>query len=99
VHCPTGCTQEAVLDALNTQGLWSSSGRKGEGDAYTPLKSTAAMQAQVCTLIQFAEAKQLPVDFLRGLGLQDMSYLGQPADRIPYFMPDGSEGPVQFRIA
>jgi len=54
---------------------------------------------QGCTLAQYAEAKRLPVDFLRQLGLSDTQYLRAPAVRIPYLLEDGSEGPVRFRLA
>jgi len=54
---------------------------------------------QGCTLAQYAEAKRLPVDFLRQLGLSDVQYLGTPAVRIPYLLEDGSEGPARFRLA
>ncbi len=54
---------------------------------------------QPCTLAAYAEAKRLPVHFLKGLGLSDFSYLSAPAIRIPYMLEDGSEGPVRFRLA
>jgi hypothetical protein len=52
-----------------------------------------------CSLQQYAETKQLPIDFLRGLGLSELSYLGQPAVRIPYLDLGGVERAVQFRLA
>src|SRR5581483_5383335 len=45
-----------------------------------------------------ADAKKLPVDFLRGLGLST-PWINQPCVRIPYFDPDGHEVAVRFRIA
>jgi hypothetical protein len=54
---------------------------------------------QPCTLAAYAEAKGLPVEFLRGIGLSDMSYLSQPAIRVPYLLSDGTEGPIRFRVA
>jgi hypothetical protein len=53
-----------------------------------------------CTLTQYAELKGLPIAFLAGQGLSDISYQGAPAVRIPYFGPDGRELlSVQFRTA
>ncbi len=52
-----------------------------------------------CTLIQYSEAKQLPVEFLRGLGLSDMVYQGRPAIRIPYRNGQGKEVAVRYRTA
>jgi hypothetical protein len=40
----------------------------------------------------------LPEAFLRELGLVDFRYRGTPAVRIPYFLEDGSDGPVRFRL-
>src|SRR5687768_9910999 len=51
------------------------------------------------TLAQYAEAKGLPVDFLRELGLSDISYMGSPAVRMPYKDGDGNETAVRFRLA
>jgi len=52
-----------------------------------------------CTLAQYAEAKQLPIEFLKSLGLQDKPYLGNPAIRIPYLVSGGATASVRFRIA
>ena len=52
-----------------------------------------------CTLEAYAEAKGLPVDFLRSLGLTDAKYSDAPAVRMPYVDADGHEQAVRFRIA
>ena len=52
-----------------------------------------------CTLEAYAEAKGLPVDFLRSLGLTDAKYADAPALRMPYVDADGHEQAVRFRIA
>ena len=62
-------------------------------------ENNGVQQCNGFTLAGYAEAKKLPVDFLRGLGLSDMAYMGAPAVRIPYHNPDGTEGPVRFRVA
>ncbi len=51
------------------------------------------------TLAQYAEAKRLPVDFLRGLGLRDQRYLDAPAVRIAYLGTDGTEAAARYRVA
>jgi hypothetical protein len=51
------------------------------------------------TLAQYADAKKLPLDFLRGVGLSDMPYQGSPAIRMPYFAEDGTQAAVRFRLA
>jgi hypothetical protein len=62
-------------------------------------ENNGVQQCNGLTLAGYAEAKKLPVDFLRGLGLSDMAYMGAPAVRIPYHNQDGTEGPVRFRVA
>ena len=51
------------------------------------------------TLEQYAEHKRLPVEFLRSLGLVEVTYMDAPAVRIPYRDPAGAEIAVRFRIA
>jgi hypothetical protein len=41
----------------------------------------------------------LPIDFLRGLGLRDVTYLEKPAVRIPYPDEEGQEAAVRFRVS
>jgi hypothetical protein len=52
-----------------------------------------------CTLGEYSEEKQLPEDFLRGLGLRDVSYLDKLAVRIPYPDEEGQEVGVRFRVS
>ena len=54
---------------------------------------------RACTLEAYAEAKGLPVDFLRSLGLSDAKYADAPAVRMPYVDADGHEQAVRFRIS
>jgi hypothetical protein len=50
------------------------------------------------TVAAYAEAKRLPLGFLQGIGLTDMTYHGVPAVRIPYFGHDGDTLAARFRI-
>jgi hypothetical protein len=52
-----------------------------------------------CTLGEYSEQKQLPEDFLRGLGLRNVTYLEKPAVRIPYPDEEGQETAVRFRVS
>ncbi len=58
-----------------------------------------ATPLQPCTLEAYAEAKKLPVEFLRKLGLSDFRYTGAPAIRIPYRDAAGVEVAVRFRTS
>jgi hypothetical protein len=51
------------------------------------------------TLAQLAEAKQLPVDFLKTFGVYETRSGGMPAVGIPYYSKDGSELAVQLRLS
>src|SRR5829696_3644809 len=52
-----------------------------------------------CTLEDYAAAKKLPVEFLRGLSLKDVTYEALPALRMPYPDEYGQEVAVRFRIS
>jgi hypothetical protein len=52
-----------------------------------------------CTLEGYSKEKKLPEDFLRGLGLRDVTYMEKPAVRIPYPDEEGQEVAVRFRVS
>jgi hypothetical protein len=108
-HAGAGCPVEKIVTALRLTmaDLFADAGRRnghakqGEGRLSIPRRTASTLQPPASgglTLAQYGAAKQLPVAFLQGLGLQDISYLGAPAVRIPYLGPDGTEGPVRFRL-
>ncbi len=51
------------------------------------------------TLAEYGRVKQLPLEFLQGIGLLDFHLQSVPAVRIPYFNTDGQEVAVRFRLA
>jgi hypothetical protein len=59
----------------------------------------ARVHTQGCTLKAYAEAKKIPISFLRGVGVKEVYYLGEPALQIPYPTFDSSPGPVRYRTA
>ena len=52
-----------------------------------------------CTLKEYSVEKKLPIEFLRGLGLRDVTYQEKPAVRIPYPNEEGQEVGVRFRVS
>jgi len=75
---------------------------KGEDKREKGLRDPAqpgAMAQPPCTLEAYAGAKELPVEFLRELGLSTVSYMGTKAVRMPYLTEDGREGAVRLRLA
>ena len=57
------------------------------------------LQESGFNLAQYAEAKQLPAEFLKGLGLGTTFISRIPAVRIPVLDPEGNEAAVCFRMA
>lgn len=103
LHCFAGCTAEQIVSALGLTlaDLFprNGHGRKERG-MYTPLVNTSTRQRSPgCTLEQYAQAKRLPVDFLKSVGLSDTKYLDLPSLRIPYLDESGQEVAVRYRIA
>ena len=99
VRCKAGCETETVVSAwgLTMADLFElSNGHRKKSFSYPP-KTTATLQP--CNLQNYAASKQLPVEYLKQLGLSDRNYQGKPAVRIPYFDENGEEIAVRFRIA
>lgn len=114
IKCHAGCTQEAVISALKAKGLWdgiyypetsetvkhppkSPKSRYKNGGKTVPLSNGTPETG--LTLAALAEAKKLPVDFLKSLGLSDFKYKGQPSIRIPYYDKGGNEIAIRFRLS
>jgi DNA-binding MarR family transcriptional regulator len=51
------------------------------------------------TLAEYAKTKQVPVNFLKSLGLGDMHLGGTPVVRVPYLNQQGEEVAVRFRLS
>ncbi len=89
-----------LLREARQGGRTTSNGKRGGRGVSTPRDNAATVQHPTsCTLAQYADAKQLPEDHLRRLGLSQITYQGHPAVRIPYTGPSGADGPVRFRTA
>jgi hypothetical protein len=99
VRCFAGCDTEDVVAALDLEMRDLFERRNGHKKGLrTTLPKTAAI-VQPCNLENYAEAKALPVEFLRNQGLREQKHQGQPAVRISYRGADGSEEAVRYRIA
>jgi hypothetical protein len=70
---------------------------QGRGDISPEQYRNGATPPAGCTLASYARAKRLPIEFLRSLGLTEITYLGWPAVRIPYYDGNGGEAAVRFR--
>ncbi len=91
-------------DTTIGQGRYSVTPPKKQGNlasktnqtTVTPLTLQSVIPVTVNTL---AEAKRLPLDFLKSLGIGDIKYNGQSAVRIPYYGENGQELAVRFRLS
>ncbi|MBX6765350.1 MAG: hypothetical protein IRY88_17030 [Rubrobacteraceae bacterium] len=104
MKCHAGCAAPDVVAALGLgmRDLFERNGHNEQGGrgVHTPPKTRATVQpCNPCSLEAYAEAKGLPVEFLRELGLSTISYMGRKAVRIPYLTEDGREVAVRLRLA
>ncbi len=104
LKCFAGCAAESVVDALGLRlaDLFPGSRNSAPTTPGIPPQSTATLQqspSSGLTLQAYADSKQIPIDFLRQLGMTDHKYNGRPAVRIPYLDVTGTETAVRFRLA
>lgn len=94
---PQGAAELCQRHAL---GRWDD---PGGGGARTPSESRAYVHRSFgCTLEQYAVHKQIPIDFLRSLGISDYAdnrWPGVRVLRIPYRDASGNEPAVRIRHA
>jgi hypothetical protein len=103
IKCFAGCTTERITYALGLRMNDLFEHRNGSPARRTkpsgPPAQPPTRQHIPCTLQAYAEAKALPAEFLKRLGLSDITYSGSSAVRIPYFDQDGEETAVRIRLA
>ena len=114
LHCFAGCHPEDIVSKIGLQmkDLFSEGGgplspptrlhAQSENTHANGRNGYAGGDARPehgCTLEGYSEVKKLPEDFLRGLGLRDVTYLEKPAIRIPYPDEEGQEVAVRFRVS
>jgi hypothetical protein len=94
LKCFAGCRVEDIVSALglHMRDLFSQEKKAPS----TPPNATATLQP--CHMESYAEAKGLPVEFLKRLGLSDRIYQGREAVRIPYLNENGEVKAVRSRI-
>jgi hypothetical protein len=100
IHCHAGCGTGEIVAAIGLQLRDLFPEREaGGGGSYIPPKRHATAQHPGCTLAEYAQAKRLPEDFLKGMGVAQMSYLGAQAVRLPYLGTDGATDAVRIRVS
>ena len=112
LKCFANCENEAVVEALglemrdlfkhrNGSGKHHGNGCAGGGEADTPPKSQSTHQPlDPATLENYAAYVRLPIEFLKGLGLTQIHYAGEPAVKMPYLDRSGEEVLLtRFRVS
>jgi hypothetical protein len=94
LNCFAGCSFEVIVKALGLKP----SDLKGKGTP-TPSNNGATVQRSGCTLEQYAEAKNLSLEFLQSLGLSTISYQNALAVRIPYLDKSAELATARYRLA
>jgi hypothetical protein len=83
----------------NTPARLHAQGEKPHSNGQNVRASEDARSEHGCTLKGYSNEKKVPEEFLRGLGLRDVTYLEKPAVRIPYPDEEGQEVAVRFRVS
>ncbi len=99
IHCHAGCKPEEVVRALGLDMFdlfVKKDYRKSWG---IPSATTATVQPTTFALAEYAEAKALPIEFLKSLGLYDSKYKGGTSVAIPYFNESGEAVTTRFRLS
>ena len=97
IHCFAGCLPEEIVKTvgLTLRDLFPDEQRKR--GSFTPPTTVQHCNGGL-TLEEYAEAKRLPVEFLKSLGLSTITYRDRKAVRIPYFDKSGQEAATRFRL-
>ena len=105
IKCFGGCSAEDIVRALglDLKDLFPATGprrtRKNQGRGeHSPVKAVTVLQFPGLRLGDLAQAKKIPAEFLRQLGLTDCKLHGAPAVRIPYYSPHREIKSVRYRL-
>lgn len=93
---PPGNTGKTTARTTPRTGFADSRGSRGQS---TPNLTLVRPFVPNLTLEELADAKHLPLDFLHSMGCSDVTYQGGKAVRMVYPNPDGTAGPVRYRVA
>src|SRR5829696_1540469 len=83
----------------NTPARLHAHSEKPHSNGQNERASGDARSEHGCTLGDYSKEKGLTEDFLRGLGLRDVTYKEKPAVRISYPDEEGQEVAVRFRAS
>lgn len=80
-------------------GLRALAQKLGVQSGCTVARVSGGLSTDTFSLAEYAQAKALPVDFLKSLGLHDRKYRGEAAMVIPYHDEAGTEVARRYRLA
>src|SRR5215211_3889184 len=99
INCQGGCETEDVVAAwgLTMADLFERRNGHRGGGSYTSRERTSTDQP--ATLENYAAYVELPIEFLRGLGLKEYRHLGEPAVSMPYLDENGEVLLTRSRVS
>lgn len=92
LKCFAGCS---AVDVVRAMGLELRDLFPVRVHGESPLRAVSVDEPSGLTLAEYAEAKQIPLDVLKGFGLENFQRNGAPCIRIPY--PNNAG--VRYRLA
>src|SRR5262245_8010557 len=101
LKCFAGCEIEKIVTALGLTlaDLFPKNGKRGGGGTTSSPKGFEPSNGPGLTLAEYSASKQLPLSFLKELGLSEITYSGSKTVRFEYRDSNGHLLAVRFRIA
>jgi hypothetical protein len=96
LKCHAGCKTEDVLSKIGLK--FSDLDLEKINNKVMSNKVKLLQHCNGCSLKQYANYKELPVKFLKRLGLRDKKYAGSVSLVIPYKDEDGQDAAIRYRI-
>jgi hypothetical protein len=96
LHCHAGCETKDILSEIGLDFSDLSLKNQSSNVGHRIRKSTQHRNSG-CSLEEYSEYKEIPVDFLEDLGLSEKKYKGSYSLVIPYMDEDGNTVSYRYR--
>jgi hypothetical protein len=89
VKCFAGCNTQDIVEMLGLEMQ----------DLFPSKKDSQSARGGGLTLSEYAQTKKIPIEFLQGIGLGEISLQGKTVVRMPYIDAAGSVVSVRMRLS